>query len=342
MSGPSAAASRLRRARSPGRQDRLRMDDLLEFGDSSSSSSRRAARSRSVVRVVAGRARDARPPALLLVVAAVASDLVDRLATILSFEDVQRIATLALDRDPLRGRLGDRSAPLPSRRGADRRARRARHVRHGGAARGRGALRARPLVDRGRADRRRARADRSGGDVLGARRQGGARSLGHDPRRGVGLQRPRRHRPDDRDGRARDEDGGSFSIVRERVRARDGGRPRRRDRRRRRRSAGCIRTSPLPDRTLYPIAVVLAAGAIYGAAAVAHGSGFLAVFVAGILVGDLQYDGTARRPELQLRALRPGGAGRVRRPRPDDRPRVHRGRRASGGAGSCSPCSSAS
>jgi len=50
-----------------------------------------------------------------------------------------------------------------------------------------------------------------------------------------------------------------------------------------------IRHAPLPDRTLYPIAVILAAGAIYGAAAVAHGSGFLAVFVAGILVGDLQY-----------------------------------------------------
>ena len=54
-----------------------------------------------------------------------------------------------------------------------------------------------------------------------------------------------------------------------------------------------IRWSPLPDRTLYPITVVLSAGAIYGAAAVAHGSGFLAVFVAGILVGDLEYD--ARR-----------------------------------------------
>ena len=33
---------------------------------------------------------------LLLVAAAVASDLIDRLSTVLSFEDVQRIATLAL------------------------------------------------------------------------------------------------------------------------------------------------------------------------------------------------------------------------------------------------------
>ena len=57
--------------------------------------------------------------------------------------------------------------------------------------------------------------------------------------------------------------------------------------------AALIRRAPLPDRTLYPIAVILAVGAIYGAAAVAHGSGFLAVFVAGILVGDMRY--AARR-----------------------------------------------
>ena len=57
--------------------------------------------------------------------------------------------------------------------------------------------------------------------------------------------------------------------------------------------ATLIRRAPLPDRTLYPIAVILAVGAIYGAAAVAHGSGFLAVFVAGILVGDMRY--AARR-----------------------------------------------
>ncbi len=45
----------------------------------------------------------------------------------------------------------------------------------------------------------------------------------------------------------------------------------------------------LPEESLYPIAVVLAAGAIYGVAAIAHGSGFLAVFVAGIAIGDLAY-----------------------------------------------------
>ena len=50
-----------------------------------------------------------------------------------------------------------------------------------------------------------------------------------------------------------------------------------------------LRAAVLPDRTLYPITVVLAAGVVYGAATVAHGSGFLAVFVAGILVGDVRY-----------------------------------------------------
>ncbi len=45
----------------------------------------------------------------------------------------------------------------------------------------------------------------------------------------------------------------------------------------------------IPDRTLYPLAVLFAAGAIYGVAATIHGSGFLAVFVAGIIVGDLRF-----------------------------------------------------
>ena len=46
---------------------------------------------------------------------------------------------------------------------------------------------------------------------------------------------------------------------------------------------------PLPDRSLYPIATLLSAGVIYGAGSAAHGSGFLAVFVAGIMLGDVHY-----------------------------------------------------
>ena len=49
-----------------------------------------------------------------------------------------------------------------------------------------------------------------------------ARPLGHDPRGRVGLQRPRRHRPDDRDGRARDAGRRLVLDVVERVRRRDG------------------------------------------------------------------------------------------------------------------------
>jgi len=44
----------------------------------------------------------------------------------------------------------------------------------------------------------------------------------------------------------------------------------------------------LPNPALIPLLTLAAAGVIYGVAAVAHGSGFLAVFVAGILVGGVE------------------------------------------------------
>ena len=47
-----------------------------------------------------------------------------------------------------------------------------------------------------------------------------------------------------------------------------------------------MRRLPLPSEGLYPLRVLAGALAIYGAASVARGSGFLAVFVAGILIGD--------------------------------------------------------
>ena len=43
----------------------------------------------------------------------------------------------------------------------------------------------------------------------------------------------------------------------------------------------------LPSEGLYPLRTLAAAGIIYGLASVAHGSGFLAVFVAGLIVGDV-------------------------------------------------------
>jgi cell volume regulation protein A len=47
-----------------------------------------------------------------------------------------------------------------------------------------------------------------------------------------------------------------------------------------------LRRLSLPSAGLYPLRTLAAAGVIYGIASTLHGSGFLAVFVAGILVGD--------------------------------------------------------
>jgi cell volume regulation protein A len=47
-----------------------------------------------------------------------------------------------------------------------------------------------------------------------------------------------------------------------------------------------VRRIVLPNPALYPLRTLAFAGAIYGAATVAHGSGFLAVYIAGILIGD--------------------------------------------------------
>ena len=46
-----------------------------------------------------------------------------------------------------------------------------------------------------------------------------------------------------------------------------------------------MRRVSLPNEALYPLRTLAAAGVIYGIASFAHGSGFLAVFVAGLLVG---------------------------------------------------------
>jgi potassium/hydrogen antiporter len=54
-----------------------------------------------------------------------------------------------------------------------------------------------------------------------------------------------------------------------------------------------LRRIHLANPALYPLGSLAAAGVIYGAAAVAHGSGFLAVFVAGIVIGDAEYSGRA-------------------------------------------------
>jgi potassium/hydrogen antiporter len=47
-----------------------------------------------------------------------------------------------------------------------------------------------------------------------------------------------------------------------------------------------MRRVPLPSEALYPLRTAACAFMLYGVATLAHGSGFLAVFVAGILIGD--------------------------------------------------------
>ena len=47
-----------------------------------------------------------------------------------------------------------------------------------------------------------------------------------------------------------------------------------------------LRGIVLPNPALYPLRTLAFAGVIYGLATVAHGSGFLAVYIAGILIGD--------------------------------------------------------
>jgi len=66
-----------------------------------------------------------------------------------------------------------------------------------------------------------------------------------------------------------------------------------------------MRRMPLPNGALYPLQTLLGAGAIYGLATALHGSGFLAVFVAGILVGDLRapYKGEIVRFHSSLASL---------------------------------------
>src|SRR5687768_6764869 len=47
-----------------------------------------------------------------------------------------------------------------------------------------------------------------------------------------------------------------------------------------------LQRESLPEPALYPLRLLAGAGLLYGVAGVLHGSGFLAVFVGGILIGD--------------------------------------------------------
>jgi cell volume regulation protein A len=66
-----------------------------------------------------------------------------------------------------------------------------------------------------------------------------------------------------------------------------------------------MRRVTLPNEALYPLRTLAIAGVIYGVASVAHGSGFLAVFVAGLLVGASRapYKGEIVRFHTSLASL---------------------------------------
>jgi cell volume regulation protein A len=66
-----------------------------------------------------------------------------------------------------------------------------------------------------------------------------------------------------------------------------------------------IRRIRLPSEGLYPLRTLAAAGLIYGLAAVAHGSGFLAVFIAGLAIADVDvpYKRQIRRFHTSLASL---------------------------------------
>jgi cell volume regulation protein A len=66
-----------------------------------------------------------------------------------------------------------------------------------------------------------------------------------------------------------------------------------------------MRRVPLPSEGLYALRVLTSVLVIFGVATVAHGSGFLAVFVAGILIGDERapYKGEIRRFHSSLASL---------------------------------------
>jgi potassium/hydrogen antiporter len=66
-----------------------------------------------------------------------------------------------------------------------------------------------------------------------------------------------------------------------------------------------LRRVRLPSQSLYPVLALALAGALYGVTALAHGSGFLAVFIAGLFVGSagMPYEDELERFHGSLAAL---------------------------------------
>jgi cell volume regulation protein A len=113
---------------------------------------------------------------------------------------------------------------------------------------------------------------------------------------------------------ATSDNGTMWTIVREFVLEMSVGLPS--GRRRRVRLLLTLRLLPLPAEGLYPLLTLAAAGVIYGLASTVRGSGFLAVFVAGILVGGRTHAVQGGGRVVLHLAREPCGDRHVRRARP--------------------------
>ena len=166
--------------------------------------------------------------------------------------------------------------------------------------------------------RRRGRADRSGGDVLGARRPRDRGRTGtilegesgaNDPV-GIALMLGLIELATHADATLLDR--------RARLRRADGDRARGRHRGRLRSRRACCPASAARPRGSTRRTLALA-GSSTASRRVAHGSGFLAVFVAGLIVGDVEAPVRPRSMRLQEAARDARRDRRLRRARPDDR-----------------------
>ena len=61
----------------------------------------------------------------------------------------------------------------------------------------------------------------------------------------------------------------------------------------------------LPSESLYPVLALVAAASLYGVTTLAHGSGFLAVFLLGMKIGDarMPFKGEIERFQTSLASL---------------------------------------
>ena len=226
-------------------------------------------------------------PALFLAAATVSSDLIPNLAPLLTIHDVERICLVALivilfdgGMDIGVARFRESLWPIVSLGvvGTFLVAGLLAVLVH--------ALFGRQLDDVA-PDRGGARAHRPGGGVLGAGRQRGERPQRRHPQGRVRRERPGRDRARDRPARHRHQQrlepwrsrrisslqmavGLAVGVI--------GGLA----------LGRAMRDLMLPDSALYPLLTLSAAGIVYGLASVLHGSGFLAVFVTGVLIADLR------------------------------------------------------